>query len=123
MGTHKRKGDSAKARRVKGLEDRLGELLANMPADRLAAFESFCEKQEEREARQGTKETGTMADMLRKTIEASGLSLYRVAKDAGISYPTLHRFMSGERSISLDAFERLCGRMGLALVHGEAGKD
>lgn len=57
-----------------------------------------------------------VSESLRKAIQESGLSLYRVAKDAGIGYASLHRFMSGERSVSLDVFDRICESLGLELV-------
>jgi transcriptional regulator with XRE-family HTH domain len=53
---------------------------------------------------------------LREAIKRRGVSLYRVAKDSGVGYASLHRFMKGERSISLDVFDRLCDSLGLELV-------
>lgn len=56
-----------------------------------------------------------VSEELRKTIQDSGLTLYRVAKDAKVGYASLHRFMSGERAVSLDVFDRLCESLGLML--------
>jgi hypothetical protein len=57
-----------------------------------------------------------VSEALRQAIKNCGLSLYRVAKDAPVGYASLHRFMNGERSISLDVFDRLCESLGLELV-------
>jgi plasmid maintenance system antidote protein VapI len=61
------------------------------------------------------KQAATVSEVLRTTIEKSGLSLYRVAKNAGVGYTTLHRFMHRERSLSMDALDKLCVSMGLEL--------
>lgn len=61
------------------------------------------------------KARASVSDTLRKAIKDSGLSLYRVAKDAGIGYASLHRFMNGERAVSLDVCDRLCESLGLEL--------
>jgi hypothetical protein len=63
------------------------------------------------------RERQTTSDQLRKAIQDSGVTLYRVAKDAGIGYASLHRFMRGERAVSLDVFDRLCESLGLELRH------
>lgn len=65
------------------------------------------------------KQTLTASKTLRKAIQDSGLSLYRIAKDAGIGYASLHRFMNGERSVSLEVFDKLCTCLGLELVKGQ----
>lgn len=62
------------------------------------------------------KERGqTVSETLRKAIENSDLTLYRVAKDAGIGYATLHRFMHGERAVSMEVLDKLCWYMELEL--------
>jgi plasmid maintenance system antidote protein VapI len=61
------------------------------------------------------KQPPTVSEALRAAIEESGGSLYRVAKDAKISYATLHRFVNGQRSLSMDALEKLCASLGLEL--------
>jgi DNA-binding Xre family transcriptional regulator len=61
------------------------------------------------------KDTPVMSATLRQAIEDSGQSLYRVAKDAGIGYATLHRFMTGKRAIALANLDKLCAYLGLEL--------
>ena len=53
---------------------------------------------------------------LKQAVRGSGKTLYRVAKDSGVSYPTLHRFMAGKRSISVEALDKLCLYLGLKLT-------
>ena len=61
------------------------------------------------------KQASTVSELLRTAIEKSGLTLYRVAKNAGVGYTTLHRFMHRERSLSMKALDILCKSMGLEL--------
>jgi transcriptional regulator with XRE-family HTH domain len=48
-----------------------------------------------------------LQDDLRQAIEASGLTLYRIAKGSGIAYQVLHRFARGERDLTLATASRL----------------
>jgi transcriptional regulator with XRE-family HTH domain len=48
-----------------------------------------------------------LTDQVRQAIDACGLTRYRLAQFTGVSQPTLSRFMSGERGISLDALDTL----------------
>jgi transcriptional regulator with XRE-family HTH domain len=58
----------------------------------------------------------TMAETLLAAIEASGLTLYRLAKDSGVPHTTLYRFVHGEgHALTVDTFEKLCHIMGLSL--------
>jgi len=57
----------------------------------------------------------TVSEQLRQAILDSGLTLYRVAKDASVGYASLHRFVSGERTISQDVLDRLCASLDLVL--------
>ncbi len=62
-----------------------------------------------------SKRAVTVSQLLRVTIRDSGKTLYRVAKDSGVSYPALHRFVVGKRSLSMPALDRLCAYLGLEL--------
>jgi len=57
-----------------------------------------------------------LQDQLRQAIENSGLSLYAIAKGAGIAYPVLYRFASGERDLTLQTASRLAGYFGMRLT-------
>ena len=61
------------------------------------------------------KRPPTVSEALRSAIEKSGLSLYRVAKDARIGYASLYRFIHGQRSLSMEALDKLCVSLGLQL--------
>lgn len=52
---------------------------------------------------------------LRRAIRRSGLTLYRVAKNAGLPYAVVHRFMRGERDVYLETASRLAESLGLEL--------
>ena len=53
---------------------------------------------------------------LRQTIEDSGLSLYRIAKDSGVAYQVLHRFARGERDLTLETASKLTDYFGMRLT-------
>lgn len=61
------------------------------------------------------KKADTVTKQLRRAIEASGMSRYRISQETGIDQAQLSRFMSGERGFSLDALDRLCRVLGLRL--------
>jgi hypothetical protein len=55
------------------------------------------------------------SETLHRAILESGKTLYRVAKDSGVSYPALHRFANRQRLLSLEGFDKLCAYLGLVL--------
>lgn len=58
----------------------------------------------------------SISDQLREAIERSPETYYRIAKDAGIGWATLTRFVSGERpDIRIQTVDRLCDYFGLEL--------
>lgn len=72
---------------------------------------------------------GMMAQILddvRKAIQASAKSRYRIWKETGISQPQLSKLMRGERGLSIEALERLAECLGLEIVirpkDGQEGK-
>ena len=56
-----------------------------------------------------------VSQAVRRAVVGSGLSLYRLSVDSGVSYAALHRFMAGERSLSLDGIDKLAAHLGLEL--------
>ncbi|MCU0711987.1 MAG: helix-turn-helix domain-containing protein [Pirellula sp.] len=50
----------------------------------------------------------TLADQLREAMAASGLTNYRISKEADIDQAVLSRFVSGERNITLEVADRIC---------------
>ena len=61
------------------------------------------------------KKRQTFPELLRKTIEQSGKSRYAIAQETGVSAGILSRFVSGERSITIDTADKLCHALGLTM--------
>jgi DNA-binding Xre family transcriptional regulator len=57
-----------------------------------------------------------MIGVIHKALKQERRTLYRLAKDAGLRYSTVHRFARGERlEINLTTASRLCMALGLEL--------
>ena len=60
----------------------------------------------------------TISDDLLKALERAQKrrTLYRIAKDSGVDYAVLHRFLSGERvTLRLETADRIADYLGLKL--------
>lgn len=57
--------------------------------------------------------TAGLAEQLRAAIIGSGLTHYRIAKDAGIKPDILDRFVSGERDVRLQTAEKIGRVLGI----------
>jgi hypothetical protein len=53
---------------------------------------------------------------IRKAIEGSNKSRYRLSKDTSIPQSQLSRLMTGESGLSFEALERLVDALGLEIV-------
>jgi plasmid maintenance system antidote protein VapI len=60
--------------------------------------------------------SATMREVIVQAIEESGKSVRAVALNAGISQPSLSRFVNGERDLLLDAADKVAKSLGLKLV-------
>ena len=60
-----------------------------------------------------------LSDQIRQAIETCGVTRYRIAKETGISQPTLSRFMSGERGLTMKALDKLADFLGLNITTGK----
>jgi len=49
-------------------------------------------------------------------IKKSGYSIYKLAKESGVSQPVLCRFMNGKRGITLATASKLADTLGLKLI-------
>jgi transcriptional regulator with XRE-family HTH domain len=58
----------------------------------------------------------TLAGDLRQAINESGISMYKLAQDTGVSRSQLSRFMREERDLSLGVANKLCEVLGLRLI-------
>ena len=65
-------------------------------------------------------EVKDLADVLRKAIKNSGLTHYRIAKDAGIAPDVLDRFMQG-KDIRLTTAAKVANVLKLKLVPDKRG--
>jgi hypothetical protein len=57
----------------------------------------------------------SLADTIKQAILATGKSVNSVASQSGVSQPILHRFLTGQRGITLDTAERVCSYLKLEL--------
>jgi len=57
----------------------------------------------------------SITDQLQEAIEGYG-SIYAVARDSGVSQPSIHRFMAGERDLRLATADTLCEFFGMHLT-------
>jgi transcriptional regulator with XRE-family HTH domain len=62
-------------------------------------------------------EAGCLAAAIRNAAGRSGLSVYRIAKDAGVDQSTLNKFLNGDRdNLRLDVADRPFRFFGLRVV-------
>jgi transcriptional regulator with XRE-family HTH domain len=57
-----------------------------------------------------------MTDQLRRAIDDSGLTRYRIAKETGISEATLSKFYLGQRGLSMEALNALGECLELTII-------
>ena len=60
-------------------------------------------------------ERKSVTEMIRKTIQARGISGYLIEKKSGISQGGVSRFLRGQRDIRGAQIDRLCEYLGLEL--------
>ncbi len=63
-----------------------------------------------------------LSDQIRKAVDASGMSRYRISKELGIAESTMSRFMSGRGGLSLDNIDALALLLGLNLAASQKTK-
>jgi len=71
-----------------------------------------------------SKRTATIETALQKAIRKSELTGYQLARLSGVSDAVICRFMSGERSITVETASRLAAVLGLELreKQGKGGR-
>ena len=57
-----------------------------------------------------------LAELLKQSIETSGLTAYEIAKQAGTSPQTIYRFLKGERDLTLGTADPICRVLHLTLA-------
>jgi len=58
----------------------------------------------------------SLTDQLRRVVQVSGLTLYRISKDSGVPYAMLFRFAQDEKDIRLATADRLASYFGVQLT-------
>jgi hypothetical protein len=64
----------------------------------------------------------TFSDELRRAVDVSGRSRYRICRELGIAESTLSRFMSGERGLTMRCLDRLAALLDLHVAAGKRPK-
>jgi transcriptional regulator with XRE-family HTH domain len=57
-----------------------------------------------------------LVDAIRRAVEASEKTRYRIAKESGVSAGQLSRLVNGERAMTVDTIERLADYLGLEIT-------
>jgi hypothetical protein len=69
------------------------------------------------------KQRVKLSDQIRRAVDASGHSRYRVCKELGIAESTMSRFMSGQGGLSMDYLDALADLLGLNIARGAARRQ
>jgi len=99
---------------VNATYDRLAGLLREQPPERLDAFWEELPTMGKKRAKRPASET--LAGSIKARIKALGLTAYALGKSSGVSAVVIQRFLNGERGITLETAEKLCGALDLVLV-------
>jgi transcriptional regulator with XRE-family HTH domain len=57
----------------------------------------------------------SLEETIKQLLAATGESVNSLAKQSGVPQPVLQRFLSGQRSLTLETVEKLCVFLGLEL--------
>jgi transcriptional regulator with XRE-family HTH domain len=60
-----------------------------------------------------------LSDQIRRAVDVSGLSRYRICKELGIAESTMSRFMTGRGGLSMDYLDALADLLGLDVQAGK----
>ncbi len=64
-----------------------------------------------------------LLDKIRRAVETSGKTRYRIAKDSGISAAQLSRLVNGQSGMTVETIERLADYLGFRIVIEPKGKS
>jgi transcriptional regulator with XRE-family HTH domain len=56
-----------------------------------------------------------LSEQVRRAIDASGVSRYRICKTTGLSEPTMSRFMTGKGGLSMEMLDKIGEYLGLTI--------
>jgi transcriptional regulator with XRE-family HTH domain len=68
------------------------------------------------------KKREKLSDQVRRAIEASGLSRYRICKEVGILQSVMSRFMNGEGMLSMERLDDVADLLHLNITVGKTTK-
>jgi transcriptional regulator with XRE-family HTH domain len=68
------------------------------------------------------KQRAKLSDQVRRVVDASGLTRYRICKELGIAESTLSRFMSGQGGLSMEYLDRLAELLDLRIEAGAGAR-
>jgi transcriptional regulator with XRE-family HTH domain len=57
-----------------------------------------------------------LSDQIRRAVDASGVTRYRIAKASGINHAAMSRFMAGKGGLSVKTLDALADVIGLDVV-------
>jgi transcriptional regulator with XRE-family HTH domain len=66
-----------------------------------------------------SKKRAKLSDQIRRAVDASGLTHYRICKILGIAESTLSRFMSGKGGLLLEYLDALADLLNLDIAAGK----
>jgi transcriptional regulator with XRE-family HTH domain len=62
------------------------------------------------------KQRVKLSDQVRRAVNASGLSRYRISKELGVAESTMSRFMSAQGGLSMEHLDALADLLGLDIA-------
>jgi len=68
------------------------------------------------------KQRYKLSDEIRRAVDASGLSRYRICKELGIGEATMSRFMSGQGGLSMATLDALAELLDLTITKRNRAK-
>ena len=63
-----------------------------------------------------------LSDQVRKAVDQSGMSRYRICQLAEIDQPSMSRFMAGKVGLTLERLDRLAEVLDLRIVAGKSSQ-
>ena len=57
-----------------------------------------------------------LSDQIRRAVDASGKSRYRISKELGVAESTMSRFMSGQGGLSMENLDALADLLDLSIT-------
>lgn len=62
-----------------------------------------------------------LSDQIRRAVDGSDLSRYRICKELGLAEATMSRFMSGRGGLSMEILDALADFLNLNITNGKRG--